>query len=276
MFSDALNVIPTNPDADAYLKLLTEYRIFKQTGKISRALCAFEQLDSITVRKFHTHIDQNLTGTIVDYLNLSQRTTKAELQAIRMRNWIVIIISTFLIVIVVGLSLLYRVQQRKKLDDRILFAERLQNMLIQIQAENTKASSIIRELLASKYELLEELCNIIISCSNPRSARQRIAESVTTLIDNLSIRSDKIIAMEHQVDTMYDNLFSDFRKDLPSLKDADYRLYLFTIFGLSNTAISIFLKEDKLTAIYDRKRRLKDRIRQLDPTKCARYMAFFR
>ena len=167
-------------------------------------------------------------------------------------------------------------KQRKKLDDRILFAERLQNMLIQIQAENTKASSIIRELLASKYELLEELCNIIISCSNPRSARQRIAESVTTLIDNLSIRSDKIIAMEHQVDTMYDNLFSDFRKDLPSLKDADYRLYLFTIFGLSNTAISIFLKEDKLTAIYDRKRRLKDRIRQLDPTKCARYMAFFR
>ena len=272
----ALYLINQISASDSMLLHFTKYKIFKQLRKYDDALYELEQVDSMTNQTFRNHINQNLTGTVVDYLKLSQQATKAELQNAHTHNWLIAIVAMLFIVVTLGVSIHFRAQKHKALNDNIIFAERLQNMLTQTQTEKTKASSVIRELLASKYELLEELCNIIISCSNPRSARQRIAESVTTLIDNLSIRSDKIIAMEHQVDTMYDNLFSDFRKDLPSLKDADYRLYLFTIFGLSNTAISLFLKEDKLTAIYDRKRRLKDRIRQLDPTKCARYMAFFR
>ena len=115
----------------------------------------------------------------------------------------------------------------------------------------------------------------MIQCSDSKSAKRKIADSVTVLIESLSIRSDKIVELESEVNALYDNLFAEFRKDLPSLKDVDYRLYLFSILGFSNTAISLFLKEDRVSAVYDRKRHLKDRIKRLDPLKRDRYLSIF-
>ena len=57
---------------------------------------------------------------------------------------------------------------------------------------------------------------------------------------------------------------SAFRADLPSLKPADYQLFLFSILGFSTSAISVFLKEEKLDAVYNRKSRLKAKIKKLD------------
>ena len=58
------------------------------------------------------------------------------------------------------------------------------------------------------------------------------------------------------------------------MKEADYRLFLFSLLGFSIPAIAVFLKEKKITAVYDRKRRLKDKIKTLDPIKSNRYLAF--
>jgi hypothetical protein len=97
---------------------------------------------------------------------------------------------------------------------------------------------------------------------------------VTSIIDNLSVRSEKIEELENQVNDMYDNLFIRFRSDMPNLKEADYRLYLFLILRISNSAISLFLKEDKINAVYDRKRRLKDKIKKLDKVKSKEYLSY--
>lgn len=81
--------------------------------------------------------------------------------------------------------------------------------------------------------------------------------------------------MEKHVDKIYNNVFTSFRQDFPSLKDNDYRLFLFIILGLSNAAISLLLKEEKLSAIYERKRRLKEKIKNLPQEKQEMYMFFF-
>lgn len=73
---------------------------------------------------------------------------------------------------------------------------------------------------------------------------------------------------------MFDNLMTDFKEDLPGLKDVDYRLYLFSVLRLPTIAISLFLKEDKALAVYNRKKRLKDKIKQLDDKKRERYLKF--
>ena len=59
------------------------------------------------------------------------------------------------------------------------------------------------------------------------------------------------------------NIITSFKADLPNLKEADYLLFLYTTLGFSITAIALFLNEEKGDAVYNRKARLKNKIRNL-------------
>jgi hypothetical protein len=66
---------------------------------------------------------------------------------------------------------------------------------------------------------------------------------------------------------------SDFRRDLPGLKDDDYKLYLYSILGFSASTIELFLKESKVENVYNRKARLKNKINQLEQSKREMYLS---
>lgn len=151
----------------------------------------------------------------------------------------------------------------------------MQELLSQSESKNSEAIATIKYILASKYTFLKDLCSIVLRYNNLHSAKQKIADSVTTLLENLSIQSERIVLLEKHVDKIYNNVFTSFRQDFSSLKDNDYRLFLFIILGLSNAAISLLLKEEKLSAIYERKRRLKEKIKNLPQEKQEMYIFFF-
>jgi hypothetical protein len=74
-------------------------------------------------------------------------------------------------------------------------------------------------------------------------------------------------------DDYMSNIMSDFRRDLPGLKDDDYKLYLYSILGFSASTIELFLKESKVENVYNRKARLKNKINQLEQSKRERYLS---
>lgn len=156
-----------------------------------------------------------------------------------------------------------------------MLANQLQDELSESKQDNKNSNDIIKSLMSTKYELLEELSSIVLQNNNTNLARKKIADTVTKIIEELSIRSEKIVALEKKVDSLYNNLMSEFKTDLPNLKEVDYRLFLFSVLGLSNATISLFLKEDKIDAVYNRKRRLKNKIKQLEITKSSRYLSYF-
>lgn len=67
---------------------------------------------------------------------------------------------------------------------------------------------------------------------------------------------------------------SHFRHDMPNLKVADYRLFLYSVLGFSTTAISLFLKVDKINSVYDRKKRLKIKIKQSESGRKDEYLQY--
>ncbi|MBD5359003.1 MAG: hypothetical protein HDR88_18755 [Bacteroides sp.] len=152
--------------------------------------------------------------------------------------------------------------------------DRANENLIRSRNERERTDSIIGYLTSTKYELLEQLAKIKLCSKDAKVVRRKIADAVTRLIDDLSFQSDKVIELGNEVDTLHDNLFSDFRADLPDLKDADYRLFLFSVLRFSIPTVSLFLKEDKIDAVYNRKRRLKDKIKLLGQEKGSRYLPY--
>lgn len=156
----------------------------------------------------------------------------------------------------------------------MLLADQLKEDLNELSNRNSEIVKQIQELVSTKYELLEKLCDITRQNSDTKVARKKIADAVTKLIDDLSIRSEKIIQMENKINQTEQNLIADFKNDLPELKEADYRLFLFSICKFSTPMISLFLKEEKTEAVYNRKKRLKDKIKRLDSPNSERYLKY--
>ena len=88
-------------------------------------------------------------------------------------------------------------------------------------------------------------------------------------IDDINIKN-----IERKVDEIHDNLMSDLRRELPSLKEEDIRLYLYSVLGFSLPVITLFLKKDSISQIYSRKKRLKAKINTLNPDKSARFLLY--
>lgn len=140
---------------------------------------------------------------------------------------------------------------------------------------NTKlgiAQESIRNIISSKFDIFDKLCQPIFENNNSNLSKKRIADMVNKLISDFTSNSKKISELEDFVNLHSDNLISNFKLDFPTLKEVDYRLFLFNILGFSVNSISLFLGESKITPIYDRKRRIKDKIKKFNGANREKYL----
>lgn len=133
---------------------------------------------------------------------------------------------------------------------------------------------VIKTLFAGQYKYLEDIIATIQGSKDTTTAKKKIADSMTALIDGLSSHSKTVGELEKKVDATYDFLMTDFRGDLPKLKEIDYRLFLFSVIRFSIPSISLLLKAGKVEEVYNRKRHLKDKIKHLDKQKADRYLSY--
>lgn len=275
MYGEALALLDSISDREPGVKNMIRFDIFKATGQYDKAVEEAVQADQVVDSILQSSMSHNLAGSLSEYYEMDQRIRMAELGEVRVRTLLSIIIAILVLTgVVVGSLLSYR-RQRREIDRKVAFAEQLLESLNQSRSENASSIAMIRSLAAAKYELLEELTGIVICNSDTKVSRRKIADAVTRVIEDMSVGGDRIKKLEREVDRLHGNLYSDFKIDLPGLKEADYLLYLFSVLRLSNATITLFLKEDKVEAVYNRKRRLKDKIKQLSTEKKERYLQYF-
>lgn len=238
------------------------------------AFMASDSAFKLTNIEFRENASNTLTSTLKEYFDIKEKHSDALIQASRLRNWLILIIAIFIIIVVIFVSVLLNKRQKRRIEEKVLFAEQLKSDLDRMKNDSAATVELIQKLMSTKYKLLDDLSSIIMQSSDTKVARRRIADVVTGIIEDLTIGNKNILLLENEVNTVYNNLIIDFKNDQPDLKEADYRLYLFSVLGLSNSVISLFLKEEKIDAVYNRRRRLKDKIKRLDKEKQQRYLAF--
>lgn len=140
---------------------------------------------------------------------------------------------------------------------------------------NKSFAEIARYILSSKYSLLDELVEIMYVNKDSTSTRRKIADKVSNIISALSERSSRIIEMEDDIDNLHNNLMSDFKTDLPNLKELDYRLFLFLVHKFPLPTIAFLLSEGNIDMVYSRKKRLKKKITGLSSINRDRYLYYF-
>lgn len=270
---EAIGMLDSISDKKSQLVYVVKGLACKEDHDYEGVISKREYLDSITTEEIKRQFNRNLTGSLVDYFELNSKLEEARRKA----SQITAILISFCLLILFSMAVFFAIRQnrrhKKTIEDKVVLAEQLQESLKLSNLKNSEAATLIKELSSSQYELLEQLIEIALQSKDQKVVRRRIADTVTKLFENLSIRSEKIEELEKKVDSRYNNLFTEFRTDLPNLKEADYMLFLFSVLGLSNAAISLFLKVDNINSVYERKRRLKNKIRQLGEPQSTKYLS---
>lgn len=118
---------------------------------------------------------------------------------------------------------------------------------------------LLERLLKDRLQLIDELGNMYYEQPNTRKQQEHIYCKVKSVIDDLSNNKTTLDELEDIVNKCRDNKMARLRKDMPELKEKDFKLACYLFAGFSNRIICIFMG-DSIENIYKRKSRLKAKI----------------
>ena len=177
----------------------------------------------------------------------------------------------------VSFLLYYFVRNRKSrriIEENISIAESLKDILKTREIQIAEAQNSIQSLLSIQYSRLDNLFDLYYTTHSKEKIQKRISDEVDKMISGFT--DDKTVKeFENLINNHTGNILEKLRQSMPSLKREDYLLFLYSVLGFSQTAISLFLNEQSMKSIYNRKYRLKQKISLLDSkisTELAKYL----
>lgn len=274
LMSQAKDILNNLPELRDSMNCLLQYEIYSKLHDDKKALLALKNEYDALNRMFKTCLEMNVTNSAVDYLKQSREMAETERNFSQNLSWGIFIICVLVLVIIAKFVITYRNEQQLKIENNLQLAEQLQRMLSSREAEYFEARNSIKILLSSKYEVFDELCRLAGEDSCPENTRKRISATVTSLIKQMTGDNKMISDLENFVNSHCSNLMADFRADIPKMMENNYRLFLFSVLGFSDSSIAMFLQKEKVSQIYNIRRHLKDKIKNLDEPKRSRYLDF--
>lgn len=235
------------------------YNICTSLDSTQEALSILQEIAIRTDTTLQNVMSQNLLGSTKEYYDTQQKVNQANLRFSRLTIAFILTLSLIALSICIFIFYRYRKRQRKLIDDNIAIAQNLREI---IALNDSKSQETIHTLLADRFEILDNLCTILYE--SPSSvARKRISDEINSIISQFSKNAEKLNDLESYVNLHHNNIMCRIKEDIPNIKDADFRLIIYSTLGFSNTAIALFLEEEKITAIYDRRKRLKAKFKNL-------------
>lgn len=128
-------------------------------------------------------------------------------------------------------------------------------------------------MCAARFDYVDSLCRVIYQNQATAHLKKKISDEVVKLTDELSSPA-KLAELEDLINESCSGLMASLRADIPALKEVDYQMFIYLVFGFSTSAIALFLKEDDVSTIYNRKVRLKNKIKKLEAPKSALYLQY--
>lgn len=125
------------------------------------------------------------------------------------------------------------------------------------------------EAFLSRYSELERMARIRFEL--PKGEEDgKSAATAEKFLKDFSLNGEKTGVLENAVNEYTDGALARLRASFPTLKGADYLLFAYAALGFSHQAMAVLLGEEKIEAVYNRKARLKTRIRNSElPDKAA-------
>lgn len=133
----------------------------------------------------------------------------------------------------------------------------------------------VRKLLGEKFDILDSLCMAYCANKAKTDEKTRIYRQVMSILSSLKEDVKVISRLETTINIHADNLLKRVREQLPNLTEAEIKLYIFSVLGMSTTSMSVIFDVNYNT-ICVRKSKLKKKIKSsnaVDAEKFSMYMS---
>lgn len=236
------------------------YEIYEALDSLPQAMETLKKMDHETDSILRYMLTSNISGTLLDYYDSQKELPEVRLKITHVIAWSIGIIGLLLSGVCTLLFYQYRKKQKNIINRNVGIAENLREM---ISIKDREAQEKIQNLLAERFNVLDNLCRILYEKGNSSLARKQISNEIDSLIRQFSTDKVKLAELSDYVNKNCDGIMDKLKSDFPEMKDLDYRLFLYSVLGFSNSVIAMFLGEEKITAIYARRKRLKNKFKDL-------------
>ena len=165
---------------------------------------------------------------------------------------------------------------RKQLSLDVESKESEIKMLREHIKENDQVLTALRvehvRLFRSQFKALGELCEVFVSANEHQESHKFVYERVRSMLKDFNGDESSHLHFEENVNKSLDNIIAHFRKDFPDYKEVDYRFFTYLIIGFDATTISIICNIPTQAAVYMKKSRIKNRIRNSTSDLKERYL----
>lgn len=235
------------------------YTVSKSIGDYKSAIEALEHEYEYQDQIIKTIVSQNVTEAVSNYREYERIIQEKDIQHERTTKTIIVVVFIMIIALSYIIISLRMKAQRKEIENNMLLASNLRNMLRVKETETNSMQEVINNLFEQRFATIDKLSSDYYEYQGTANEKQKIYTDVMKLVSGLGSDKKTIKELEDFINTYKGNLMARFRNEFPELKESDCTLYLYAVAGFSSRAISIFIGE-KLEVVYNRKSRLKQKI----------------
>lgn len=248
------------------------YEYYKNKKDYQSALVAHERLLSLNDSVITEALNQSFNQGITDYFEMKHQLTESHNKYTRTLHIIIIAILVLTIVIIGLIAFRVHRSQKEAINKNMMIAANLQEILSVSESKYLESRDFINELMQQRFDVIDNLSRMYYENQASKVVRKKIVEEVDKIILDFSCNGCKVGELENIANKHSSNLLRDLKIDFPNLKQADYLLFLYSLLGFSLSAISLFLQVDKIEVVYNRKARLKNKIRQSQSERKSEYL----
>ena len=243
-----------------------------ENGDYRRAYNDLQVLHNTTDSVFLKSLNQQFTKSVHDtYSEISAR-QQSEYTARHTRNMMVFLAVLLILTIFIAYLIYRHRREREKIESNVLIADNLREILSVKETENREIIDTVYRLVSDKYEIVDRLCQELYEKPS-KIAKEKISEIVESLLKSFT-SGENIMELEGTVRKCYGDVLESLKSDVENIKREDYLLFVYTILGFSSNTVALLLGESNIQAVYNRKKRLKQKLRKLPTEKQVKYRHF--
>lgn len=267
--SEAKLFMPNSYSENEMISSHLRYDLYLAMDSVKEALATSQEIVENINGILKETIDRNLAGAFFDYNKYKIANERIKRKQTQIVLFFVCCLAVVIITGMVYEGNRYIRRQRLLIDRNVEVAENLRDMMM---VNDKRSNALILSMMGDRFEILDKLCQLLYSAPNSAQAKKKISHEIELLIDQYSKDEKKIAELESYADTHYDNIMTSFREDFPNLINNDYLLFLYSIYGFSSPAIALFLGLENVSGVYDRRKRLKNKIKVFEGENKTKYL----
>lgn len=191
--NDAKLIFDSISGSDNLTNNLLRYKFAIHSGDQRSALNEIRHISQVTDSAFRSAISHNLTSNIADYFESSKTFDDLKSKNEKIKLWTTVITLLIMIAIICYTCFVIFERQKREINEKVILAEQLREELNKSMTDNKRPTEIMRALLSSKYQMLEELCQITLNNDDSKMAKEKIARAVGRFISDISVGGEKNI-----------------------------------------------------------------------------------